>query len=115
MELKQHRLYVANLGGGIVKFGVSGNVAKRVRHFRAKAEHIVWWASAPTTKADAFRCERVMKFIFARKAIQPHREWLDAKFPSVLALAIRVRESRDPTPQALRAQEIFGTLRGRAK
>lgn len=73
---------------------------------------MVWWASAPTTRADAFRRERVMKLIFASRAIAPHKEWVIAKFERVLGLAIRVRESREADPCALADLEMYGSLEG---
>jgi predicted GIY-YIG superfamily endonuclease len=90
---KIYRVYAVRFTDNRIKFGVSGNIHKRMRYYvqearRNRVDGVVWYASAPfTSKRDALNCESMLASLTRYMSIPGHREWIDADagfYPQVI-------------------------------
>lgn len=77
-----HRLYVVHFADHRIKFGITGDIKRRMRTYvregqRNRVGHLTWWACAPLAGLHARLMERVMRRALADNRMPGHLEWIE--------------------------------------
>lgn len=96
----KYAIYVVRFLDGRIKFGVSGDLKKRMSYYRQEArrnniDSLVWFAVKPfQRKQQALHAERAMRLIFRGQSRKSQREWLvkECDFAGVIKTAQELRE-----------------------